>query len=98
VLPSETVNRARQKCYALLFAQRILCRPRQSFNLLRTLGRHMKYTDIFRLLASPFRRRALTRQPELPARMLDLGLTAPVRTAQPRTAAQPVEPPAEVPA
>jgi hypothetical protein len=39
----------------------------------------MKTTDIIRLLASPFRRRKLTRKPELPARMVDLGLTEPVR-------------------
>jgi radical SAM superfamily enzyme YgiQ (UPF0313 family) len=98
VLPSETVNRARQKGYALLFAHRILCRPIQTFNLLRTLGRHMKFTDILRLLASPFRRRTLNRKPELPARMLDLGLTAPVRAAASLSAAQPAERPAEVPA
>jgi anaerobic magnesium-protoporphyrin IX monomethyl ester cyclase len=98
VLPSETVNRARQKGYALLFAHRILCRPIQTFNLLRTLGRHMKFTDILRLLASPFRRRTLNRKPELPARMLDLGLTAPLRATASMSAAQPAERPAEVPA
>jgi anaerobic magnesium-protoporphyrin IX monomethyl ester cyclase len=86
VLPGERVNRARQKGYALLFARRILFRPIQTFKLLRTLGRHMKYSDIFKLLASPFRKRVLNRQPELPARMLDLGLTAPVRAAAPLAA------------
>lgn len=83
VLPSETVNRARQRGYALLFARRILCRPIQTYKLLRTLGRHMKFTDILKLLSSPFRRRKLNRKPELPARMTDLGLTAPVRNAAP---------------
>jgi len=83
VLPSETVNRARQRGYALLFARRILCRPIQTYKLLRTLGRHMKFTDILKLLSSPFRRRTLNRKPELPARMIDLGLTAPVRNAAP---------------
>jgi hypothetical protein len=43
----------------------------------------MKYVDILRLLSSPFRRRKLNRQPELPARMVASGLTAPVRTAAP---------------
>ncbi len=80
VLPSETVNRARQKGYAILFSRRILARPLQTFKLLRTLGRHMKWFDIFRLLSSPFRRRTLNRKPELPARMIERGLTAPVRT------------------
>jgi len=83
VLPSEVVNRARQKGYALLFAHRLLFRPIQTVRLLRTLGRHMKFTDILRLLSSPFRRRKLNRKPELPARMIELGLTAPVRTGVP---------------
>jgi len=83
VLPSETVNRARQKGYALLFGRRIFFRPLQTFKLLRTLGRHMKFTDILRLLSSPFRRRTLNRKPELPARMLELRLEAPIRTAPP---------------
>jgi radical SAM superfamily enzyme YgiQ (UPF0313 family) len=83
VLPSEAVNQARQKGYALLFARRILFRPIHTFMLLRTLGRHMKYSDIFKLLSSPFRRRVLNRKPELPARMIDLGLTAPVRAVTP---------------
>jgi anaerobic magnesium-protoporphyrin IX monomethyl ester cyclase len=86
VLPSETVNRARQKGYALLFAQRLLLRPIRTFKLLRTLSRHMKYADIFRLLSSPFRRRMLNRKPELPARMVEQGLTAPVRTGAPMDA------------
>jgi radical SAM superfamily enzyme YgiQ (UPF0313 family) len=81
VLPSETVNRARQKGYALLFSRRLLLRPIQTFKLLRTLGRHMKFIDILRLLSSPFRRRQLNRKPELPARMIEQGLTAPVRDA-----------------
>lgn len=89
VLPSEAVNRARQWGYALLFARRILLRPLQTFALLRTLGRHMKFMDILRLLGSPFRKRTLTRKPELPARMVELGLTAPIRT--PVTGAAPRE-------
>ena len=83
MLPSEVVNRARQKGYALLFARRILFRPIQTFKLLRTLGRHMKFADILRLLSSPFRRRKLNRTPELPAKMIERGLTAPIRSAAP---------------
>jgi radical SAM superfamily enzyme YgiQ (UPF0313 family) len=83
ILPSETVNRARQKGYALLFAYRIFCRPLQTWKLLRTLARHMKITDIMKLLSSPFRRRKLNRKPELPARMVELGLNAPVRNPTP---------------
>ena len=77
------VNRARQKGYALLFAKRIFFRPIQTFKLLRTLGRHMQFTDILKLLSSPFRRRTLNRKPELPAKMIDLGLSAPVRDGAP---------------
>jgi anaerobic magnesium-protoporphyrin IX monomethyl ester cyclase len=79
VLPSEVVNDARKRGYALLFSRRLLYRPIQTFKLLRTLGRHMKYSDILRLLSSPFRRRQLNRKPELPAKMIELGLTAPLR-------------------
>lgn len=88
VLPSETVNRVRQKGYAILFAHRILARPLQTFKLLRTLGRHMKWFDIFKLLSSPFRRRVLNRIPELPAQMLERGLTSPLRPATHSQASQ----------
>jgi radical SAM superfamily enzyme YgiQ (UPF0313 family) len=86
VLPSETVNRARQRGYALLFAHRLFFRPLRTWKLLRTLARHMKVTDILKLLSSPFRRRKLNRKPELPARMLELGLSAPVRSQAPLAA------------
>jgi len=78
-LPSAAVNRARMKGYALLFARRIFVRPIRTWNLLRTFGRHMKTSDILRLLCSPFRRRTLSRKPDLPARMIDLGLEEPDR-------------------
>jgi hypothetical protein len=79
ILPSEVVNRSRKKGYALLFARRIFWRPIKTFKLIRTFGRYMKWTDIWTLLASPFRRRTLTRKPELTARMLDIGLEEPDR-------------------
>ena len=78
-LPSAVVNRMRMRGYASLFARRLLKRPIRTVRLLRTFGRHMKTSDIVKLLASPFRRRTLTRKPDLPARMMDLGLAAPVR-------------------
>ncbi len=79
VLPSAVVNRLRMKGYAILFARRIFGRPIQTYNLLRTLGRHMKASDVIKLICSPFRRRTLTRKPDLPAKMIDLGLEEPVR-------------------
>lgn len=78
-LPSELVNRTRMKGYASLFVRRIIKRPIRTARLLRTFSRHMKKSDILKMLASPFRRRTLTRKPDLPARMTDLGLTEPVR-------------------
>jgi radical SAM superfamily enzyme YgiQ (UPF0313 family) len=79
VLPSETVNRARQKGYMLLFAHRIFMRPIQTFKLLRKFSRSMKASNVLKLLWSPFHKRTLTRKPELPARMIDQGLVAPIR-------------------
>jgi hypothetical protein len=39
----------------------------------------MTARDIFTLLWSPFRKKALTRKPELPKWMIEQGLEAPVR-------------------
>ncbi len=82
-LSGPEVNRLRMKGYARLFASRLLKRPVVTSRLLRTFGRHMKVTDIVKLLASPFRQRKLTRKPELPARMVDAGLEVPCRVPQP---------------
>lgn len=79
VLPSGTVHRARQKGYLLLLGYRLLHRPVSTFRLLRKLGENMKKTDILKLLWSPFRKRQMFRKPELPARMVDAGLVAPIR-------------------
>ena len=78
-LPSAVVNRLRAKGYGRLFARRLLKRPIRTWKLLRAFGRHMKASDIIKLLSSPFRRRTLTRKPELPARMMDLGIEEPER-------------------
>lgn len=78
-LPGALVNRLRARGYGRLFLHRIFRRPVRTWSLLRSFGRHMKTTDILRLLGSPFRRRTLTRKPELPARMLDRGLVEPER-------------------
>jgi radical SAM superfamily enzyme YgiQ (UPF0313 family) len=78
-LPSAVVNRLRAKGYGRLFLRRVLMRPIRTWKLLRDFGRHMKMIDIFRLLASPFRRRTLTRKPDLPAWMREAGLQEPDR-------------------
>jgi anaerobic magnesium-protoporphyrin IX monomethyl ester cyclase len=76
ILPSEVVNRARMKGYALLFFLRIFGRSIQTYKMVRTFGRYMKASDIVKLLSSPFRRRTLSRQPELPAKMINNGMKA----------------------
>jgi hypothetical protein len=53
-----------------LFFLRIFGRPIQSYKLVRSFSRYMKASDIYKLLSSPFRRRTLSRQPELPAKMI----------------------------
>ena len=75
VLPSEEVNSLRMKGYTSLFARRIFQRPIQTLTLLITFSRHMKISDIFKLLWSPFQKRVLNRKANLTARMEDLGLT-----------------------
>jgi radical SAM superfamily enzyme YgiQ (UPF0313 family) len=79
ILSGKVLNQARQKGYVLLFANRIFLRPFQTIKLLRRFGRYMKKADIMKLLWSPFRKRTLTLKPSLPAPMIDLGLTVPVR-------------------
>jgi radical SAM superfamily enzyme YgiQ (UPF0313 family) len=81
ILPSQVVNRSRQKGYLLLFSKRLFLRPIQTIRLLRRFGRHMKRGDILKLLWSPFRKRTLTLRPALPALMVDKGLLVPIRSA-----------------
>jgi radical SAM superfamily enzyme YgiQ (UPF0313 family) len=83
VLPSTEVNRLRMKGYALLFARRIFGRPLSTYKLLRMFSRHMKKTDLLKLLWSPFQRRTLSRKPDLPARMMERGFEEPERDAVP---------------
>jgi anaerobic magnesium-protoporphyrin IX monomethyl ester cyclase len=78
-LSGALVNRVRMKGYASLFVRRIFWRPIRTYKLLRLFSRHMKKSDLLKLLWSPFRRRTLSRSPELPAWMMDLGLTEPIR-------------------
>jgi hypothetical protein len=73
-LASAAVNRLRASGYGLRFLHRILRRPFRTWKLLRAFSRHMKLSDLVKLFPSPFRRRTLTRKPELPARMIDSGL------------------------
>ena len=66
-LSGAAVNRVRMKGYALLFSHRIFWRPLRTSSFLRLFGKHMKRSDIFKLLWSPFRRQTSNPNPELPA-------------------------------
>jgi len=79
ILTGEIVNRTRKKGYMLLFANRIFLRPFQTIRLLQRFSRHMRKTDILRLLWSPFRKRTLTLKPSLPSPVINQGLAVPVR-------------------
>jgi anaerobic magnesium-protoporphyrin IX monomethyl ester cyclase len=73
-LSSTAVNQVRMRGYAWLFARRLFLRPIRTCKLLRTFSRYMKKSDILKLLYSPFRRRSLSRKPDLPAGMIEAGL------------------------
>jgi hypothetical protein len=71
------------KGYVGLFARRIFQRPIQTLMLLIAFSRYMTISDLFKLLWSPFRKRVLTRKPNLTAGMEDSGLTEPKRNSFP---------------
>ncbi|RJP23546.1 MAG: radical SAM protein [Candidatus Abyssobacteria bacterium SURF_5] len=79
VLPSEALNSMRMKGYLYLFVRRIFCRPIQTMKLVRAFSRNMEWSDIFRLLASPFKKRTMFHKPDLPEKMIALGIDQPIR-------------------
>jgi len=80
-LSSAEVNLVRMRGYALLFCPpHFCCVPCRTYKLLRTFSRYMKKSDILKLLYSPFRRRSLSRKPDLSAMMLESGLKEPAWT------------------
>jgi hypothetical protein len=52
----------------------------KTWGLLRTFSRHMPVRDLFRLISGPFRKK-IAPLPDLPASMVDAGITVPVRAA-----------------
>ena len=53
----------------------------RTFRLVRQLSRHMRKSDLLKLILSPFSRRKMNREPEMPERMIEAGLKAPIREA-----------------
>ena len=78
-VPNDEVNSLRMKGYVSLLLRRIFVRPLRTWDLLRNFSRYMSWRDLFQLISGPFRAKAS--KPDLPARMVDAGLRAPVRGA-----------------
>jgi anaerobic magnesium-protoporphyrin IX monomethyl ester cyclase len=79
-VPNDEVNRLRMKGYVALLLHRIVRRPIQTWNLLRTFSRHMALWDLLALVSGPFRRKPASSR-VLPARMVDAGAKEPLRLA-----------------
>jgi hypothetical protein len=67
VLPTKVVNNLRMRGYTKLLAYRVVTRPLKTLQLLRTFSKHMKISDILKLILSPFYWKKLAKEPELPA-------------------------------
>jgi len=80
-VPNDEVNRIRMKGYLRLLAHRVATRPLRTWDLLRTFSRHMSWRDLGRLVSGPFRPKPAAVS-SLPARMVEAGLSAPVRPAK----------------
>lgn len=57
-----------------------MTRPVRTWDLFRNFSRHMSWKDLGRLISGPFRPKPAAVR-ALPARMVELGLEAPVRSA-----------------
>lgn len=79
-VPNAEVNRLRMKGYLALLLHRIVRRPIQTWNLVRTFSRHMPLSDLLTLISGPFRRKPSSSR-VLPARMVDAGAEEPLRVA-----------------
>ena len=79
VLPGMVVHNARKKGFTLLFSKRFLFRPVATLKLIYQFSRYMIFSDVLKLLWSPFRKNKAVYRPDLPARMIDAGLKEPIR-------------------
>jgi len=67
VLSGRVVSSLRMQGYARLLAYRAIMRPLKTWLLLRTFSRHMKKSDMLKLILSPFYWKKVVVKPELPA-------------------------------
>jgi anaerobic magnesium-protoporphyrin IX monomethyl ester cyclase len=77
---NDEVNRIRMQGYLRLLAHRVVTRPIRTWDLFRSFSRHMSWKDLGQLISGPFRTKPAAVR-DLPARMVELGLEAPVRIA-----------------
>jgi radical SAM superfamily enzyme YgiQ (UPF0313 family) len=56
VLPAELVHETRKKGYKLLFTHMIFRHPIRTYKLVRGFSKFMRFSDVMRLILSPFRR------------------------------------------
>ena len=60
---------------------KLLHRPVATLGLVRRFMRYMKFSDVVKLIGSPFRKKTFTYNPDLPEKMIEKGLDAPIRIA-----------------
>jgi radical SAM superfamily enzyme YgiQ (UPF0313 family) len=56
VLPADVVHAARKKGYKILFKYLILHHPIRTYKLVRGFSKHMRFSDVMKLILSPFRK------------------------------------------
>ncbi len=76
VLPADIVHKTRKKGYILLFKHLIIHHPIRTLRLVRGFGRFMRFSDVMKLILSPFRKidHSVTQKmsdPELELQQLD---------------------------
>jgi len=70
VLSGKEVHRVRSAGYKLLFKYRILHRPLETYKLIRKFSQYMTWSDLLKLILSPFRKKKLTEKYDLPEMMI----------------------------
>jgi radical SAM superfamily enzyme YgiQ (UPF0313 family) len=56
VLPADVVHQTRKKGYKILFKYLIFHHPIRTYRLIRRFSKHMRFSDVMKLIFSPFRK------------------------------------------